>query len=443
MPRRPTARGRCPRSSTRWTACSRSRPSALPFRAGFEATIKETWALQPRFEQRSGQRPFRLLEHPRFRAGYDFLWLRCASGEMEGEHRQAGRVVGALPARRPGRAREHAAPRRRSRKRNGARANASARTATRERERKSRPGPHPTSDDGAGLCRARQQSRASAPAALARARGACQAAAHAPGRGVAELRQRARRLRRAATRLRQRSRGAVHRRFRRGRCCAALRRDRAASRATAAPGRPAQRAAHARPRLAAVRRAPASRSRSSPLPHPRMHERAFVLQPLLGHRAGREHPRPRRRTVPAATRSTGSALRARAATSALAPRSSTENDDGTRPGAATSSSKGPIGAGKTSLARALAQRLGADALLEAPDENPFLARFYEDMRASRCRRSSTFSVPARRPDSRTHPARHVPADDGRRLPARQGPAVRAARTSPTTSSRSTTRCIRI
>src|SRR6266571_5802657 len=56
---------------------------AIPRR--FEATIKETWALQPRFEQRSGQRPFRLLENPRFRAGYDFLWLRCASGEMEGD----------------------------------------------------------------------------------------------------------------------------------------------------------------------------------------------------------------------------------------------------------------------------------------------------------------------------------------------------------------------
>jgi deoxyadenosine/deoxycytidine kinase len=41
--------------------------------------------------------------------------------------------------------------------------------------------------------------------------------------------------------------------------------------------------------------------------------------------------------------------------------------------------EGPIGAGKTSLARRLAERLGADVLLEQPGENPFLARFYQDM----------------------------------------------------------------
>ncbi len=56
---------------------------AIPRR--FEATIKEIWALQPRFLQRSGQRPFRLLEHPRYRAGWDFLQLRCQSGELEGD----------------------------------------------------------------------------------------------------------------------------------------------------------------------------------------------------------------------------------------------------------------------------------------------------------------------------------------------------------------------
>jgi deoxyadenosine/deoxycytidine kinase len=41
--------------------------------------------------------------------------------------------------------------------------------------------------------------------------------------------------------------------------------------------------------------------------------------------------------------------------------------------------EGPIGAGKTSLARELAERLHADMLLEQPEDNPFLSRFYEDM----------------------------------------------------------------
>jgi deoxyguanosine kinase len=40
---------------------------------------------------------------------------------------------------------------------------------------------------------------------------------------------------------------------------------------------------------------------------------------------------------------------------------------------------GPIGAGKTSLALRLATQLGAALLLEKPDENPFLQRFYGDV----------------------------------------------------------------
>jgi deoxyadenosine/deoxycytidine kinase len=40
--------------------------------------------------------------------------------------------------------------------------------------------------------------------------------------------------------------------------------------------------------------------------------------------------------------------------------------------------EGPIGAGKTSLARRLAERNAAALLLEEPDANPFLPRFYED-----------------------------------------------------------------
>lgn len=51
----------------------------------YSATMKEIWGLQPRFEQRAGRRPFSLLEHPRFRAAYDFLLLRCESGELPEE----------------------------------------------------------------------------------------------------------------------------------------------------------------------------------------------------------------------------------------------------------------------------------------------------------------------------------------------------------------------
>jgi deoxyadenosine/deoxycytidine kinase len=41
--------------------------------------------------------------------------------------------------------------------------------------------------------------------------------------------------------------------------------------------------------------------------------------------------------------------------------------------------EGPIGVGKSSLARRLAEHLHAELLLEQPEENPFLARFYNDM----------------------------------------------------------------
>ena len=41
--------------------------------------------------------------------------------------------------------------------------------------------------------------------------------------------------------------------------------------------------------------------------------------------------------------------------------------------------EGPIRAGKTSLARRLNERLAATPVLEQPELNPFLARFYQDM----------------------------------------------------------------
>ena len=41
--------------------------------------------------------------------------------------------------------------------------------------------------------------------------------------------------------------------------------------------------------------------------------------------------------------------------------------------------EGPIGAGKTTLARQLAEHIGAGLMLEQPAENPFLGRLYDDM----------------------------------------------------------------
>jgi poly(A) polymerase len=52
---------------------------AIPKR--FSLITKDIWVLQTRLEQRFGKRPYRVLEHPKFRAGYDFLLLRAESGE--------------------------------------------------------------------------------------------------------------------------------------------------------------------------------------------------------------------------------------------------------------------------------------------------------------------------------------------------------------------------
>lgn len=56
---------------------------AIPKR--FSALSKEIWFMQSRLTQRAGRRPQRLVEHARFRAGYDFLLLRAESGEESEE----------------------------------------------------------------------------------------------------------------------------------------------------------------------------------------------------------------------------------------------------------------------------------------------------------------------------------------------------------------------
>lgn len=47
----------------------------------FSSGMKDIWMMQQRLPKRFGRRAFQLLEHPRFRAGYDFLLLR---GQVEG-----------------------------------------------------------------------------------------------------------------------------------------------------------------------------------------------------------------------------------------------------------------------------------------------------------------------------------------------------------------------
>ena len=54
---------------------------SLPRR--FSTPMQEIWAMQARFSQTRGKRPLKLLAHPRFRAAYDFMLLRAASGEAD------------------------------------------------------------------------------------------------------------------------------------------------------------------------------------------------------------------------------------------------------------------------------------------------------------------------------------------------------------------------
>jgi poly(A) polymerase len=51
----------------------------------FIADMREIWMTQPRFERRTGRSPYAMVAHLRFRAAYDFLLLRCESGEVPAE----------------------------------------------------------------------------------------------------------------------------------------------------------------------------------------------------------------------------------------------------------------------------------------------------------------------------------------------------------------------
>ncbi len=58
---------------------------ALALQRKIGSDMRDIWAMQPRFEKRVGKAPYKLLENTRLRAGYDFLLLRCASGEIDAE----------------------------------------------------------------------------------------------------------------------------------------------------------------------------------------------------------------------------------------------------------------------------------------------------------------------------------------------------------------------
>lgn len=59
------------------------RVTALP--RHITTAMREVWSLQPKFNARVGSKPSRLLTHPRFRAGYDFLLLRAETGGVDPE----------------------------------------------------------------------------------------------------------------------------------------------------------------------------------------------------------------------------------------------------------------------------------------------------------------------------------------------------------------------
>ena len=96
--------------------------------------MRELLMLQPRFNRRSGVKSLSLLQHPRFRAAYDFLLLRAQCGVADPElatwwtdiqvlpHEERVALVQARPADPSAEGDNGAAPgrRRRRRRRGGA-----------------------------------------------------------------------------------------------------------------------------------------------------------------------------------------------------------------------------------------------------------------------------------------------------------------------------------
>ena len=89
--------------------------------------VGELCSLQPRFDDPQGRRALRLLEHPRFRAAYDFMLLRAEAGEIPAALAESWTRLQALdPAQREAELTQAKRPRRRRRRRTKARSDDAA-----------------------------------------------------------------------------------------------------------------------------------------------------------------------------------------------------------------------------------------------------------------------------------------------------------------------------
>ena len=223
--------------------------------------------------------------------------------------------------------------------------------------------------------------------------------------------------RRPAARLRQRRRADRHR-ARAARAARAAARDRAPAAPQARPRGPAEGAADARPRSATIRPPSRATRRGS----------SFRIRACTSARSccGRSPTSRRRRRFPGAGSREARSPRVRHQRIARTRTAPLTADAWTSRSAATSSSRARSARARPRSRASSRTRMHADPLLEQPEDNPFLARFYED--------SARYALPTQliflfqRVDQLRALAQLdlFRAADRRRLPVRQGPAVRAA-----------------
>ena len=81
--------------------------------------------------------------------------------------------------------------------------------------------------------------------------------------------------------------------------------------------------------------------------------------------------------------------------------------------------EGPIGVGKTALAKRLAESMSADLVLEEVEENPFLERFYREGKSAALPAQMFFPVRTGAPDRGDAPVGPVFRCEDFRLPFHQ------------------------